>query len=288
MKKLLFAIAFAALCTNAAAQKSFLLAGAGSESIVIVDKATKAVTPKIEGLDSQCNSVAYTPEGHIAYAYGGGARLVDVGGAGIIFDFKAGEGEIIHSISAIKDGFLLGIAGSPIRIVEVNKKGEVTKEQSFDSGVANNKKQFRQIQKTANGTYVIPIAEQKRVVEINAQGRMLKNVELEYSPLYVTINSSGNWFVTCGHSGYVYEIDGESAEIYTIISDPNLGGGVKIEFAAGIVELKNGNYLMANWTGHNGDQSQPILIEFDSSGAVVSTFAKPEGITFVSAVCPIY
>ncbi len=284
MKRVLVILAFVLICVEASAQKKFLLSGADSKSIVLVDKATNKVEWRNDNAEG-CSSAIYCEGGNVAYAYLGGVKLIDPAG-NAIFDYKVKEGELAYSVSAIKDGFLVGIAGAPVRIVELNKQGEVVNELLFDSGANDKTNIFRQVIKTRNGTYVVPVAEQNKVVEINAQGRMLKVVELEHAPMYVTANESGNLFFTCGKSGYIYEIDGESAEIYTFISSTDLGDGVTLEDGAGIVTLKNENYLVVNTT--SADSSQPILVELDMDGEVAWKMSKPEGVGAVSSVSVVY
>ncbi len=277
-------MALLAVCVGVSAQSKLLLGGAGSSSVIIIDRETQNIEWQYDGVKKQCNSVTTAPDGSVAFSYFDGAKLVSKDKK-TIFDFKAKEGEMVHSISAIRGGFLIGIAGTPTRVVEVDKMGNIKKEVTYDTGVTDLKKQFRQITKTINNTYVIPVAAQKRIVEINTQGRIIKEIELEHAAMYVTTNNDGDWLISCGHAGSVYKVDRDSGEVYTILHSADLGNGIKLGFAAGMTALENGNYLLTNWVGHKGDETQPVLLEITDAGEVVSTMKKLDGYTFVSAVC---
>ncbi len=289
MRKIfLFAIIIASL--SAQAQNRFLVAGTKLDKLAIINKDNHEIEWQYRGDAGECeycNSVVYLKGGNVAYAYRNGAKMISPQGD-IIFEYKPQQGEKVQSISQIKDGFMIGLCGSPMRIVELNSKGEPIKELTFDTKVKSMYKQFRQIAKTKKGTYVIPIGGANRIVELSASGELLKDIKLDNSFMYVTITKKGDWLITGGHSGLICQIDSKSGELTTIVDGPELGDGVRIEFAAGISELKNGNYMLANWVGHDGDQSQPILVELDKQGRVVWKMNKIEGVTYVATACPVY
>lgn len=271
------------------AQQNYLIGGSGMECIAIIDPSSHTVTwshqlePKQE-----CNSLLYCKGGDIAYSYRWGAKLIDRGGE-VLFDYNdLKPNEEVQSISQIKGGYLVGICGSPARLIELNNRGEVVKEVVFDTKIKQQHGQFRQICKSKKGTYIIPLLGRKSIVEIDESGEQLAEFELGESPFSVLIKRDGGWLAPCGHSGKIFEIDPKSGEMRVFISNDKLEG-VNIEFGAQIVELKNGNFVLSNWLGHNGDTTQPILIEFNRAGEIVGRVEnKIEGITMVSAVCPIY
>ncbi len=289
MKKLtLLLLLFSSL--TALAQKQFLIGGSGTGKIAIIDKQNQTtVWEHALEAGTECNSVVMTKNGNIAYSYRWGARLIDREG-NVIFDYKLpAKNEELQSISLTKKGFLLGICGSPARIVELNKKGEVVSETTYDTKIADQHGQFRQIRKTAQGTYLLPLLSRGSIVEIDDTGAELKEYKLGKGPFSVTITKEGDLLAACGHSGKIFEIDPEDGDVDVWLSNEDIKGQANIEFGAQIEELKNGNFVLANWLGHNGDQSQPILIEFNPQGDVVWSLKAPVGdISLVSAVCPIY
>ncbi|MFR9649731.1 MAG: hypothetical protein SNJ33_00360 [Rikenellaceae bacterium] len=289
MKKLTI-FAFALLFSvQLIAQERLLVGGSGSGMVAIINRASGEIewsykTPE----KSECNSVAYTKSGNVAFSYKQGAKCVTLDGD-VIFDYKAGEGEEIQSISEIKGGFLLGVCGTPMRIVELNKKGEVTKNLTYDTGVEKAHSQMRQMRQSNKGGYLLPIIAKKKVVELNKKGEVIAETALENGAFSIVQDKkSGDCYAACGHSGYIYKIDGKSGELSTVSDKKALSESVNIEYGAEISLLKNGNLMMANWLGHKGDLTQPILIELTKSGEIVWTMHHPEEMKFVSAVCPIY
>ncbi len=292
MKKIVITMALIALPLFGYAQKALLVGGSGTGKVAIIDKETKEVTwERALGSGTECNSVVYTRVGDIAFSYRGGAMLINKHGE-VLFDYKLNDSaEELQSISQTKRGFLLGICGSPARIVEINRQGKVLKEVSYDTKIENHHGQFRQIRKSEKNTYLVPLLSRNSVVELDAMGNELREIALGASPFSVTIASSGEWLFPCGHAGKVISVDPKSGELGVLFSNESLDGQATIEFGAQLVELSSGNFLLANWLGHNGDMQQPMLFEVDkSSGDVVWTLQadEVEGIKLISTVAPIY
>lgn len=290
MKKLILILSLAFIATSANCQEKFLVGGTSSKNIVIIDKQSKSAEWTFAGVNGEvkeCNSLIRLDDGGVAYTFKKGLNVVTPQGERV-WSYQVNEGEEMQSISAIKGGYMVGIAGTPTRIIELNKKWEITKEITYNTGVENVHRQFRQMAKSKKGTYIIPVGLSKKIIELNSRGELIKEVQLEQQSLYVMVQKDGDWIATTGHGGDIYKINGKSGEISTIVSGKDLGDGVNIEFGAGIIELKNGNYMLTNWVGHNGDQTQPILIELDKTGKVVWSMNKLPEITFAAGIFPIY
>lgn len=270
-------------------QDRVLLSGTLSKDIVILNRETKEIEWKYGAADGecdQCNSLLYLKGDRVVYTYKGGATMINTQGE-VLWNFNVNSGEVLQSVSRAKGGLVLAISGTPMRIIEIDMDGNVKNDISYDTKIGNIYGQFRQIAVTKRGNYIIPIAPSCKVVELTPFGEVVKVVELEKSPLYVSTTKKGNWIVTCGHSGYIYEVDGKSYDKRVIVGDKVLNNGAVIEFGAGVVELKNGNLLLANWVGHNGDTSQPILIELTKDGDVVWQMDKIDGFTYAAGLDPI-
>lgn len=287
MKRLTILAVALMCCVQLSAQEKFLVAGSGNKSVSIVSKEGEVEWSYDIPERSECNSVVYTKDDNVLFSYKYGAKLVSLDGE-VIFDYKTEKGVELQSVSAIKGGFLFGICGNPMRIVEVNKKGEVKSEVTFDTGIDNPHAQFRQIRKSRKGTYLIPLLATNKIVELDSNGEKIREITLEHGAFSLVENKRGDIFAACGHSGYVYKVDGKSGELSTISDKKEMREDVVIQFGAEMALLKSGNLLMANWLGHKGDLSQPILIEFNEQGEVVWTMNRLEGIKFISAVAPIY
>ncbi|MFI3314677.1 MAG: hypothetical protein R3Y04_03325 [Rikenellaceae bacterium] len=276
------------LCAlSTSAQEKYLIAGSGSPIIAIYDKQSNAIEWSYElNSGDECNCVIYDNK-KVAFSYSNGMKLINMNGE-TIFDYKVNDGEQAQSVSKIKKGYLVGICGSPARIVELNKKGEVINEIHYNTSIDDAHSQFRQIRKTSNNTYLVPLLAGSKIVELSKEGEFIREIKLSGGPFSVTETKSGDLLTACGHSGAIFKVESNSENVTTLISNTTLPSNAKIEFGAEVVELKNGNILLANWLGHNGDTSQPMLMEIDSNGNVVWQLNILDEISLVSTVYPLY
>jgi len=250
-------------------REKLLIGGSGWQQIAIVDKVTGNVEWKHElARREECNKVEMTPKGHILYAYKQGAKLIDRNHQ-VIWDFKANEGEELHFATCQKsDGYLVALCGIPARIVDLDKNGNPVREFTFDTEIPNVHSQFRQILKTPQNTYLIPLMGKNAIVEIDENGRFLKNFLCEGTPFSVKLIGEGNWLVSCGEGRFLAEIDSKTGEIIKKIETDDLNG-YSLLFVTEAIRYKNGNTLIANWNGHSNDKSQPLLLEINPSNQIV-------------------
>ncbi|MFI3302792.1 MAG: hypothetical protein SNH35_07935 [Rikenellaceae bacterium] len=290
MKKILTTIAAILLVVSASAQNRFLVGGTGSNKIAIINKNSQQIEWQHIGFNKecgQCNSLIYQENGDIFYAHKKGAYMINAQRE-MLWKVDVKEGEEMQCVGEIKGGYMVGIAGTPTRILELDKNGKITKEVTFDTGVTNVHRQFRQIAKTKKGNYIVPVGMTKKILEVDAKGKIIRDIQLENQSLYVTINNDGDWIATTGHAGDIYKIDNKSGKISTVLKGKTLSDGTVTGFVAGIVQLRNGNYMLTNWVGHKGDQTQPIIIELNDKWEVVWTMKKIAGYTFAAGIYPIY
>lgn len=270
---------------NVSGQKKLLLGGSGWNKIVLLDKATKEVVwqHQLEP-GTECNSVAYTKKNQVLYAYRKGARLVDLNHR-VIWDFKAGREEELHTASLLPDGgYLLAIAGKPARIIELDKKGKVRKEIEYDTRIASLHGQFRQVRKSARGTYLLPLMAKRTVVEIDARGQELKSYPAEGNIFAVCELKNGNLVVSGGDGHCFVEIDRTSGKIIRKMAQQDIPG-VALQYVAQIAPWQD-NYFICNWSGHSRVKNEASLIEIDRNNQLVWSLCEAE-YKNVSAVCPI-
>lgn len=283
-------IILVAICvsTTSFAADYFLVGGSGWNKIAIIDKETlepiwSFSIPK----GGECNSVDYTKAGNIAFSYSKGAAVVTQDGR-TIFDFPAGEGEQIQHISEIKGGYLVGICGSPSRIVELDKYGAVKSEVTYDTGLKFIHNQHRQIKKAKNGNYLVPVTGKGVVLELNNEGDTVREVAVGGVPYSITELPGGNWLVPCGDKGYMVEINPDNGEILERIDSETFDNKVKLGFVAQVVRYKNGNTLFCNWLGHTKEKGQPILIELNKDNQIIWRVENnTPGLGAISAIMPL-
>ena len=268
MKKKIIFFAAIILCCSCVKKEKLIIGGSGWQQIAIVDKASGKIEWKHElAPEEECNKVEVTPKGHILYAYKLGAKLIDRKHQ-VIWDYKVDEGEELHYASYSQGNYVLAICGMPARIVELDNNGNPVKEIKFQTGIFNVNNQFRQIQKTVENTYLIPLMGKYKVSEMNEEGRFIKSALTGGTPFSVKVLNDGNWLVSCGDSRVLAEVDPETKGVVKTIETTDLNWGT-LFFVAEAIRYKNGNTLIANWNRYSEDKSQPLLIEINPLNQIV-------------------
>lgn len=231
----------------------------------------------------ECNSVDFTREKNIIYANRSCARLIDVK-KNLLWEFRAAPGEEVHTARQLPSGgYLLGICGEPARIVELDRRGKISRETLFDTGIKGAHGQFRQIAKLKNGNYLVPLLNSRKVVEVAPGGAVKREFETGVSFFSAKELPNGNWLLS-GDGGHIRELDPGSGKVVRSVSNANLEGA-RLLFATEVCPLKNGNLLVSNWNGHSSDKSQPKILQIDRSNRVVWTLPSGDEIGNVSAIC---
>jgi len=288
-KQTCFLTAFLSLLCISCKNEKLAIAGSGWQEIAIIDKQSGLIEWKhaLEEGD-ECNDIEVTPEGNVLYAYSKGARLINRNHE-IIWDYKAGENEEIHSASRLDDGnYLIGICGMPqARIVELDAAGAVAKELSFPTVIFDLHEQFRQIAKTDSDTYLVPLMAKRKVAIINPEGRYKGNIFTSYDMFSVKPLQNGNILISCGMNGFFEEVTHSEGKT-TVLSITNAVKGAKMLYVAEIFLYKNGHKLIANSNMYSDDKSQPLLIEIDANDDVVWTLPFNREIKNITSVFSFY
>ena len=285
MKWSILLLAFLVVGINLSGQKKLLLGGSGWNKVVLLDKETKEVLwqHQLEA-GTECNSVAYTKKNQVLYAYRSGARLVDRRHR-VIWDFKAERGEELHTASVLPDGgYLLAIAGKPARIVELDKKGKVRKEIKYDTQINSLHGQFRQVRKSARGTYLLPLMSKHQVVEIDDQGNVLNSYPAEGNIFAVCELENGNLLVSGGDGHCFVEIDRTSGKMIRKIKQKDIEN-VSLQYVAQIVPWED-HLFICNWSGHSRVKNEASVIEIDGDGKLIWALCDME-FRNISAICPV-
>lgn len=270
----------------APAQKKILLGGSGWNKIVLLDKKSKQVEWSHElNPGDECNSVAYTKKGQVLYAYRKGAKLITKAQE-TVWDYKVqGEGEL-HTASVLPDGgYLLGITGKPARIVELDKNGKVRKEITYDTQINSLHGQFRQIKKSKDGNYLLPLMAKHTVVEIDPDGQLLRSFKAEGNTFGVLELKNGNLLISCGDAHTFLEVDRETGALVKKVKQDDIQG-VALQFVAEIAPFRD-HFFVCNWAGHSSVKDQPSLIELDADGKMVWSLCDSKNFRNISAVCPV-
>ena len=285
MKKQLFLIAaILCLCCSSCKKEKIAIAGSGWQEVAIVDKKTGIIEWR-HALDNddECNDIEVTPDGNVLYAYSKGARLITRNHK-IIWDYKAKENEEIHSASQLSDGgFMIAVCGDPARIVELDNNGIQTKEVLVHTLSFNTHWQFRQVTKTKNGLYLIPLIEKRKVIQISSDGRNNGSIFTRTDLFSVKELKNNNILISCGNDGKFMEINPAITRIDSAIVTSTIQGG-SLLYVAEIIPFENGNKLVANSNMYSMDKSQPLLIEIDGNNEIIWSLPFNKEIKNITAI----
>lgn len=285
-KFILFSLAIFACSDLLAKGDLFVAGGSGWSEIAIINKDDNKVIRKIPiPQGGECNSVRYS-KGKIAFSFAKGVSVVSEEGD-LLLEYNVEKGQEAQSISVIKGGYLVGICGTPSRILELNKYGDIKKEITYDIGIKHAHGQHRQITKAKNGNYIVPVMGAGKVIELDSEGKTVREVKVGGVPFSVQELKNGNWLVSCGDAGYFVEVNPATSEIIEKVDSSVIGDGIKLGFVAETIRLKNGNTILCNWLGHGADPKQPIVIELNPDNKIVWKIPSntPE-IGAISTICP--
>jgi hypothetical protein len=140
------------------------------------------------------------------------------------------------------------------------------------------KKSIRVARRTSRGTIVYGCNDDW-VNEIDLTGKVLREFKVPGARhiYHVMEKSDGNLLVAAGYGCFVAEYNKENAEVRRWGGLP-APEGLKFIFFAKMQILKNGNLVVATWTGHGANDSNKgvQLVEFDDKGAVVWKWHNPK------------
>lgn len=273
-------------------QKSekLLLGGSGWNKLVIVDKATKQVEwehPLEAG--QECNSVEYTADGNILYAYSQGAKLINKAHE-VLWNIDAPQGAEMQTANILPNGnILLAYCGHPATIMEVSKDGEILSTTTYETGIEDPHAQFRQVRKNSRGNYMMPLFATSDVREISPKGELIKSVNVGGTPFTAIELANGNFLVACGDGHAYKEIDFEKEDVVREVTSENIEG-VDLFFVAGMLPVDDGGEYICNWQGHSAEAKAaniPQLIQVDKNGKVVWFLNDNQSFGMISAVCEI-
>ena len=278
-----------ASCSTNKSEK-LLLGGSGWNKIAIVDKDTKQIEwehPIEKGWE--CNSAVVTPDGNILFSYGKGAKLIPRDHQEI-WDIPVPVNSEMPTARILPDGnYLLAWAGHPAVILEVNPQGKVLKQTAYETGIENPHAQFRQVNKKANGNYLMPLFATSDVREISPAGEAVKIVRLEGTPFTTLQNEGDNYWVAAGDGHSLLEVNMENGEIVRRFGENDFDK-TKLFFVAGLTPSTDGGLYVCNWQGHDDNAraaNSPQLFEIDNDGNVVWSLNDNDSFGMISTVCVV-
>lgn len=146
-------------------------------------------------------------------------------------------------------GFLAGeTAKDGMWMVEIDKDGKEQKRVKVGDSTRDMYHTFRQVRKTAQGTYLASIMNENKTYEWDASGKLLRTFP---KGGFVSIRlPSGNTLVSAAHAtadhGAVIEYDKDAKVVWEVTQADIEALGVQVSMVCGLQRLPNGNTVITS------------------------------------------
>ena len=285
-------LALLILAGTSCQQKSekLLIGGSGWNKIAIIDKQTKQIEwehPIEKGWE--CNSAVATPEGNILFAYGKGAKLITREHQEL-WSIEVPDSCEMQTARILPDGnYLLAWVGHPAVILEVAPDGRILSQTEYETGIDDPHMQFRQLNKKANGNYLMPLFATSDVREITPDGKVDKIYRLEGTPFTTLETEAPLYWVACGDGHSLLEMNLDNGQIARRFGEKDIEGA-QLFFVAGLYPAANDGLYVCNWQGHDDNAraaNSPQLFEIDKNGRIVWELNDNDAFGMISTVCVV-
>ncbi|MDR2845491.1 MAG: hypothetical protein LBV28_05315 [Puniceicoccales bacterium] len=137
---------------------------------------------------------------------------------------------------------------------------------------------LRQVRPTSRNTLLFG-SHKDQVLEISLEGKTVRQFKVPGAVYNYQISElpNGNLLAAAGYGGFLAETNGNGKIVRKLGGKPE-PEGLHYNFMAQFQVLKNGNTVVATWTGHGAADSEKgqQLVEFDPAGAVVWKWHDPK------------
>ncbi len=172
----------------------------------------------------------------------------------------------MHACQPLRDGVVMVAESGPMRIVEVDRHGKITKEVPLKTNCTNTHLQMRCARKLATGNYLVGQYQDAVVREYDPAGRIVREIPAEMAFSGIRL-SDGNTLIAAGDAHRLIEVDQEGKVVWEIKEKDLLDNPLR--FIAGLQRLPNGNTIVCNWGGHGFVGQQPQIFEVTRDKRVV-------------------
>jgi hypothetical protein len=138
-------------------------------------------------------------------------------------------------------------------------------------------KAIRLIRRTSRNTLLF--GSDSKCCEITLEGKIVRELQLPGAKhnYQITELPNGNWLIAAGYGCFLAEVNRENQVVRRWGGQP-APNGLHYIFMSQFQILKNGNIVVATWTGHGAADSEKgqQVVEFDPTGHVVWTWHDPQ------------
>jgi len=169
-----------------------------------------------------------------------------------------------HACQPLPNGNVLIVECGTSRLIEVNRAGMIAKEiKLVTKPEIRLHNQFRGARKTTDGHYIVCFKGEGKIVELDGDGKVLREVPVVGDPHGAVQLANKNLLITCGDGHKVVEVDPAGKTVWEL-NENDLPGNT-LRLMAGCNRLPNGNTLFCIYLGHGhiGQQAQVIEVTPD-------------------------
>jgi hypothetical protein len=199
----------------------------------------------------------------------------------IAWEYKTATANEVHSCQPLPDGQVLVAESGPMRLVEVDRKGRITREVPLKTQCRDTHLQMRSVRKLANGHYLVGQYQDGVVREYDAEGKTVGEIAIEM-PFGGIRLPNGNTLIGAGDAHRIVEVD-EKGTVVWEVKENDLPGNC-LRFVAGLQRLPNGNTLVCNWGGHGHIGEQPQICEITRDRQVVGEIYDFQQFSTISGI----
>jgi len=257
--------------------RPMLLADYGMSKVVRIDKAGK-ITWEMPAPGAQ--DVWILEDGNVLYTHKKGVRIATPARK-VVWEYTTAKGNEIHSCQPLPGGKVMIAESGPMRIIEVDRAGKITREVKLTTKCKRTHGQMRNVRKLENGNYLVGQYSDGVLREYNQAGRIVRDIPQKMAFGDIR-RANGNTIVATGDSHAIIEVDPAGKVVWKITENELPGNPLR--FVAGMQLLPNGNLIVANWGGHGHVGQRPQIFEVTRDKKVVGLIHDDKQFKTVSGI----
>lgn len=164
----------------------------------------------------------------------------------ILWKFEIKAPNEIPYCQFLKNGNLtIGIEGENV-IHEISKKGVIINSTHVPTSSEKIHGTFRFLRRTEQDTYVIPLLNDEKFVEIDLKGELVRTFPFEPVCAVSALRlKNGNTILGCGTDGIIYELDKNNKIVWLMNREAH--GDLQIKCITGLSILNDHTLVACNW-----------------------------------------
>jgi hypothetical protein len=200
------------------------------------------------GANQEFDDVTMLPNGNIVYAQMSGAGIITPDKK-IIWKYDCLPGTETHSCVPIgKDSVLMVLNANPAKVLIINTAtNKILKEVLIPTKATNTHGQFRHVRLTENGTIVVGLMGEEKVVEYTLEGKAIWSVDAKSAWSAIRLRN-GNTLISGDGKGYTREVDSSGKTVWELTQ---ADVPFRLYNSQTANRLSNGNTVICNWIGGN-------------------------------------